>query len=221
LFSVVINCYSFEDLVFGSSDVSAQFNIGFGASYYHLLYQALGDYFQVAEVRSLNKENELAAIFPFSERQHIRSAWALKISRYAPEWAKLIESGKDVAIMNFSSVNPLYKGHAAVCFQAVADALLMNGYNYGITEVQWLKQLLLWQRKGWKNITPVPENMELLYMHVSRHIKNNDNLSSFLTEGQKLIWHHEQIYSKPKWNLILDQPIFLIYLFNRNKSQYV
>lgn len=215
-YKVVINRYSLDEITTGQSDVSYQFNISFGPSYYKLLFNTLGKSFQVAEVRPANNDKILAAIFPFTVEHDIKCEWAKKIGLHASNWANLIESRNDVAVMDFSSVAPDFKGNAADCFRAVAQKINLKGFSYGITEVQWLRQLILWLRKDWNNITPLPENMHSLYHDVTFLLKNKKDPKSILKDGQRLIWQNEPIYNKPKWNVVLEQSVYLAYNFNKS-----
>jgi len=212
-YSVKISRYRIEEMIDGKNDISNQFNISFGPPYYSLLYKTLGRKFKLAEVRPKSNNNILAAVFPFSENKTIKSQWANNIRSYDSEWANLIDSSRDIVVMDFSSVAPDFKGCAGDCFRAVAKKLKLYGFRYGITEVQWLRQLILWLRKDWINITPVPGNLNKLYHDVNLAMKQNKNPGPLLEEGQKLIWQYEPIYDKPKWNIELAQSVYLSYNF--------
>lgn len=203
-----------ERLFAGKDDISRQFLLSFGSAYSSLFTRNLGDRVHIAAVRPSDDPGELAAIFPFAFDARTREAWSERAAACSPSWARRIHEDKGIVLMDFSSVSPHWRGHAVACFRTVASALANNGFSLGITEVQWLRQLILWQRNGWKTIHEPVIDLTEIYFTIRTALLSRNDPQSNLPEGMKFIWHQEAFYDRPAWNVVLEEPVYLFYPFS-------
>lgn len=212
-FIIRIIPYSSAELFSKRDRIGEQFDLSFGASYYSLFIQSLGVSFSIAMVVPTAAQDQLAAIFPFSHLNEIKQHWASSIRSFSEEWANKLIDRRDIVVMDFSSVSPVWRGYAPSCFKSVGNTLYHNGYSIGITEVQWLRQAILWLRNGWKPVAPIDQNLKMLYLNISNSIKDQKSPQPWLEEGQEFIWHHESFYEGLQWNVVLQKPLYLYYEF--------
>lgn len=210
---VRIQEYSSRALVAGrESEVPKLFGLAFGTPYLDLLEFSLGEEISVLEIWWPGDKPVLVALFPFSAESTVRASWSSRIEELSPQWARTVCDDDMAVVMDFCVISPLWRGSAIPCFRVAALELASQGFRYAFTEVQWLRQLVLWMRAGWRLTCPNNHDPKAKLRKVGKSVRSGHGACGLLDSGERFIYHDEPVYAggRLRWNVVLATTMVLV-----------
>jgi hypothetical protein len=205
--AVRIETTSLAALLTGDTEADRLFRHAFGALHGPAVLALFGEEFQQIEVLE-RRQGPPAALFLFTNSAGARSRWAARWGPALLAWADRLASPETV-LMDFAAIAPPFRGWMPVCFRKAAGELHARGFRHAFTETQWLRQLLLWRRLGWRPCAGPHAGLRERASLLLRGLRSGEPVDFLLGPGESVFLHQEPYYERRRWNVVLASPVVL------------